>query len=411
MPCTAGTVPVLDAGVAGAGDGVVVGIVGLPEPRAFGDEAMQALRPLMTELVDVVAAHLIDGDQHDELRLGRGGGRGGPRRSARAATTAASSSSGHESGGLFHDRRHESYNQPVSKRRLISAARPRRWLTGGQPGRADPIARRCAEARRRSYVADIPQAAVGHRRRGNLSAGDRINTGSQFGGGSRARSRTLRVGPAAGQAGRFRSPRRAARCVRSGRQAGARSPGAARSTAARSDGDGDAQIGAIIAESARYNIGSITAKHQHAADGAAVSGRRQPAPIPLQARRESRRRSSADARDAADQRRRRCSASRRRCGRSNTRSAAATRSSRRPDGGDRPAHGRFWINPSNGSVLISELIVDGGGVIATVTVSYQSEPLMGFLVPVEMRESYIRHRERISGHAGLRQVPADRKVS
>ena len=55
--------------------------------------------------------------------------------------------------------------------------------------------------------------------------------------------------------------------------------------------------------------------------------------------------------------------------------------------------------PSNGSVLISELIVDGGGVIATVTVSYQSEPLMGFLVPVEMRESYVRHGERITGHA------------
>lgn len=72
---------------------------------------------------------------------------------------------------------------------------------------------------------------------------------------------------------------------------------------------------------------------------------------------------------------------------------------RGPDGRDRPAHGRFWINPSNGSVLISELIVDTGGVIATVTVSYQSEPLMGFLVPVEMRESYIRTGERISGRA------------
>jgi hypothetical protein len=72
---------------------------------------------------------------------------------------------------------------------------------------------------------------------------------------------------------------------------------------------------------------------------------------------------------------------------------------RGPDGRDRPAHGRFWINPSNGSVLISELIIDTGGVIATVTVSYQSEPLMGFLVPVEMRESYIRQGERISGRA------------
>ena len=72
---------------------------------------------------------------------------------------------------------------------------------------------------------------------------------------------------------------------------------------------------------------------------------------------------------------------------------------RRPNGGRLPAHGRFWINPSNGSVLISELIVDGGGVIATITVSYQSEPLMGFLVPVEMRETYIRGGERIAGRA------------
>ncbi len=45
------------------------------------------------------------------------------------------------------------------------------------------------------------------------------------------------------------------------------------------------------------------------------------------------------------------------------------------------------------------MIVDGGGVIATVTVSYQSEPLMGFLVPIEMRESYVRYGERITGHA------------
>ena len=62
---------------------------------------------------------------------------------------------------------------------------------------------------------------------------------------------------------------------------------------------------------------------------------------------------------------------------------------KRPDGADQPARGRFWIDPSNGAVLISELIVEGGGVLATVTVSYQSEPLMGFLVPVEMREVYI----------------------
>jgi hypothetical protein len=72
---------------------------------------------------------------------------------------------------------------------------------------------------------------------------------------------------------------------------------------------------------------------------------------------------------------------------------------RTPDGKSLPAKGRFWIDPSNGSVLISELVVDGGGVLATVTVSYQSEPLMGFLVPVEMRESYVRRNEQISCHA------------
>ena len=72
---------------------------------------------------------------------------------------------------------------------------------------------------------------------------------------------------------------------------------------------------------------------------------------------------------------------------------------RTPEGRSLPAKGRFWIDPSNGSVLISELVIDGGGVLATVTVSYQSEPLMGFLVPVEMRESYVRRNEHISGHA------------
>ena len=70
-----------------------------------------------------------------------------------------------------------------------------------------------------------------------------------------------------------------------------------------------------------------------------------------------------------------------------------------PNGDSRPARGRFWIDPANGRVLISELVVDGGGVIATITVSYQSEPLLGFLVPVEMRESYLRYPERITGHA------------
>jgi hypothetical protein len=72
---------------------------------------------------------------------------------------------------------------------------------------------------------------------------------------------------------------------------------------------------------------------------------------------------------------------------------------KRPNGANLRSRGRFWINPDTGAVLISELVIDGGGVLAKVTVSYQSEPLMGFLVPVEMRESYERRDEMITGHA------------
>ena len=72
---------------------------------------------------------------------------------------------------------------------------------------------------------------------------------------------------------------------------------------------------------------------------------------------------------------------------------------RQPNGNNLRSRGRFWINPDTGAVMISELVIDGGGVVATVTVSYQSEPLMGFLVPVEMHESYERHDELITGHA------------
>ncbi len=72
---------------------------------------------------------------------------------------------------------------------------------------------------------------------------------------------------------------------------------------------------------------------------------------------------------------------------------------RTPIGDDLPARGRFWINPDTGAVLVSELVIQGGDVTATITVSYQSEPLMGFLVPVEMRETYVALRERVEGRA------------
>ena len=72
---------------------------------------------------------------------------------------------------------------------------------------------------------------------------------------------------------------------------------------------------------------------------------------------------------------------------------------RSPRGQSLPARGRFWINPATGAVLMSELVVNGGGVVATVTVSYQSEPLAGFLVPVAMHESYEGHGEHVVGTA------------
>ena len=69
------------------------------------------------------------------------------------------------------------------------------------------------------------------------------------------------------------------------------------------------------------------------------------------------------------------------------------------NGRDFPASGRFWINPDTGAVLMSELVMDNAEVSAIIAVSYQSEPLLGFLVPIEMRERYRAGSERIEGLA------------
>ena len=55
---------------------------------------------------------------------------------------------------------------------------------------------------------------------------------------------------------------------------------------------------------------------------------------------------------------------------------------------DLPSKGRFWIDPVTGRVLMSELTVENRIIRATIDVSYQSEPLLGLLVPIEMRERY-----------------------
>jgi len=55
---------------------------------------------------------------------------------------------------------------------------------------------------------------------------------------------------------------------------------------------------------------------------------------------------------------------------------------------DLPAHGTFWIEPATGRVLMSELVTENRQLRATIDVSFQSEPLFGMLVPIEMHELY-----------------------
>lgn len=66
---------------------------------------------------------------------------------------------------------------------------------------------------------------------------------------------------------------------------------------------------------------------------------------------------------------------------------------------DFPAEGRFWIDPETGAVLMSELVMENSDVKATINVSYQSEPILGFHVPVEMRERYHSGNRWIDGIA------------
>ena len=61
---------------------------------------------------------------------------------------------------------------------------------------------------------------------------------------------------------------------------------------------------------------------------------------------------------------------------------------------DLPAEGRFWIEPRTGRVWLSELVIDDPQVRATVNVGYRQDPVIGHLVPVEMRE---RYRDRRAG--------------
>ena len=61
----------------------------------------------------------------------------------------------------------------------------------------------------------------------------------------------------------------------------------------------------------------------------------------------------------------------------------------RGDDQDAKSHGRVWADPATSRVLMTEMIVEAKTVRSTVRVSYQSEPIAGLLLPVEMRETYV----------------------
>jgi len=70
-------------------------------------------------------------------------------------------------------------------------------------------------------------------------------------------------------------------------------------------------------------------------------------------------------------------------------------------GADIFSRGRFWIEPETGRVLMSEMITEDSLVRGELVVSYQSEPLLGLLVPIELRERYteVARRTTITGQA------------
>jgi hypothetical protein len=85
---------------------------------------------------------------------------------------------------------------------------------------------------------------------------------------------------------------------------------------------------------------------------------------------------------------------------------------RTPEHHDLPVRGRFWIDPATGRVRLSELIAENRQLRATIDASFQSEPLLGLLVPIEMRELYEGRRngsriETVATYGRFRQFQVD----
>jgi len=83
-----------------------------------------------------------------------------------------------------------------------------------------------------------------------------------------------------------------------------------------------------------------------------------------------------------------------------------------------PSHGRFWIDPGTGRVLMTELVAEDFAVAGTIVVKYQRGVIADLLVPVAMRERYVERRNnlRIEGAADYKrfrqfQVKVDEKIA
>jgi hypothetical protein len=87
-------------------------------------------------------------------------------------------------------------------------------------------------------------------------------------------------------------------------------------------------------------------------------------------------------------------------------------------GQDLPVHGRFWLEPGTGRVLVSTLKAGNRSVDAEIEVTYATQPALGVLVPREMRESYERHDDEsavtaVATYSNFRQfqVKVDEKIA
>ena len=76
---------------------------------------------------------------------------------------------------------------------------------------------------------------------------------------------------------------------------------------------------------------------------------------------------------------------------------------RTPKGRNVVSRGTVWIDPADGRVLKTELVTtEPRGLRATITVAYEHDARLGFLVPVSMQESYVAADSEIAATATYR---------